>query len=84
MSAITIHREETKGSPRQFRAIAGRRQSVGRTAGEALDALNAEIGEDESASIVFVQQMASDPFFSEEQHLRMQDLLRPRQPQALV
>jgi hypothetical protein len=46
-------KKNTNESHAHFRAIAGTRQSIGRTAGEALDALLAEEGDTvESAMIV--------------------------------
>jgi hypothetical protein len=73
MTAVTIHKEHASTDKRRFRAIAGKNESFGRTAGEALDNLNAKYGD--SGALVVVQQMQSDTFFSEEQFLRMRDLL---------
>ena len=75
MTAISIQSEKTDEDTHRFRAIAGSRESVGRTPGEALDALNAQLGDSESGSLIIVQQFQSDPYFSEEQYLRMRALL---------
>lgn len=78
MTAITIHAEnEASGKPR-FRAIAGDRQTVGRTMGEALDALTAEWGDDIEQTAVLIQRFRPDPYFTEAQHARMQELLARR------
>jgi hypothetical protein len=42
MTTITILPED-----KSFRAVAGERESIGRTAGEALDALTAQLDDDE-------------------------------------
>jgi len=78
MTAVSIHSEKTDGNSRYFRAVAGTHQSVGNTPGEALDALNEQLDASESAALVVVQQMGPDLYFSEDQYLRMQDLLDRR------
>lgn len=66
--------ERQAGEPR-FRAISGKRQSLGQTAGEALDALNEEAGPDAEPSLVVVQQIGGDTFFTDAHYQRMQELL---------
>ena len=78
MTAVSIHSEKTNGDSPRFRAFAGKNQSIGDTPGQALDALNEQLGESESAALIVVQQMRSDPFFSEDQYLRMRDLIDRR------
>lgn len=78
MTDVSIHRDASGTSEVRYRAVAGNHQSTGRTAGEALDALNARLGPAESGSLVVVQQFQSDPFFSEEQFDRMRHLLDHR------
>ena len=75
MTSISIHREQTDRDSLRYRAVAGSHQSVGRTPGEALDALNAELGSAESGSLVVVQQMVPDVYFTEEQYVRLSSLL---------
>lgn len=75
MAAVSIQLEKSEADQPRFCAIAGKHQSFGRTAGEALDALNAQLGETESGSLVIVQQMQSDLYFPETQYLRMRELL---------
>lgn len=76
MTAIAIRREDSAGETR-FRAAAGDRQAVGRTMGEALDTLTAELGEGETADtyIVLRQGFHPDPFFTQPQRQRLQDLM---------
>jgi hypothetical protein len=79
MTAVAIVREETKaGSDVLYRAIThtGRTQSVGRTPGEALDALTAQLDEEESGTLVVVQQMRPDRFFTQSQVARLQELMQ--------
>lgn len=78
MTTVSILADSNEASTPRFRAVAGKHESVGKTAGEALDALNAQIGNLESASLIMVQHMQSDLFFSEVQYLRLRDLLEKR------
>jgi hypothetical protein len=78
MSTVSIIQEKSEQSSSRFRALSGTRQSVGRTPGEALDALNAELGESSGGSIVLVQQFGGDSYFSEEQNARLEALLAQR------
>src|SRR5260370_37882458 len=78
MASIAIHPEPgERGEPR-FRAIAGDHQSVGRTMGEALDALTADWGDDVPETAVLIQRFQPDPYFTQAQHNRMQELLSRR------
>jgi hypothetical protein len=58
--------------------MAGQRQSVGRTMGEALDALTAAWGDDFQETAVFIQRFQPDAYFSAAQYARMQELLSRR------
>ena len=74
MTAVAIVREGSEvGSDVCYRAIAhpGKAQSVGRTAGEALDALTAQLADEETGTLVVVQQMRPDRFFTEAQVARL-------------
>jgi hypothetical protein len=78
MTTITILPEEKK-----FRAVAGKRESVGRTAGEALDALTAQLDEEESGTLVVIQPRRADRFFNSSQQKRLTELMAKRQSQSL-
>jgi hypothetical protein len=54
MTSIGIRTEECEPGGPRFRAIAGDRQSVGRTMGEALDALTADWGDDIPPTAVLI------------------------------
>jgi hypothetical protein len=62
------------GAP-TYRAVAGERQSAGRTAGEALDALVTQLPEGEAGTIVVVQALRPDRFFSAAQQQRLSELM---------
>ena len=78
MTAIAIRTDEQEAGKRQFRAIAGDRQSLGRTMGEALDALTAEWGDDVQETVVLIQRFQPDQYFTQAQSDRMQALLARR------
>jgi len=56
-------------------AVAGDRHSQGRTVGEALDALTAQLPQDESGTLVIVQSLRPDRFFSAVQQQRLAELM---------
>src|SRR5436305_3197540 len=79
MTGVTIHKEGIgKGQPR-FRAIAGEAESLGRTMGEALDALTAGWGDNVRETAVLIQKVGPDAHFSQAQHDRMHRLLSRRE-----
>src|SRR5262245_14536174 len=75
MTTISILRERSERDSATFRAVSGERESVGRTAGEALDALTEQLGEDEAATLVIVQLLQPDDFFPAEQQQRLSELM---------
>jgi hypothetical protein len=75
MTTIAIFPEPLGAQPVGYRAVAGNRQSVGRTAGEALDALTAQLDEAERGTLVVVQHRRPDQFFTAEQQQRLQELM---------
>jgi hypothetical protein len=78
MASVTIYPEPGQQGEPRFRAIAGDRESVGRTMGEALDALTADWGDDVPETAVLIQRFQPDPYFTQAQHDRMQELLSRR------
>jgi hypothetical protein len=75
MNTITIFPENPRAPTPRFRAVAGEKQSVGATAGEALDALTAQLGEPQATTLVFVQPMQADALFTAEQQQRLAELM---------
>ena len=71
MTAIAILPDSPAGPHPAFRAVAGSRHSVGRTPGEALDALAAQLGADEAGTLIVVQHLKPDSFFTADQHRRL-------------
>lgn len=55
---------------------AGDKHSVGKTAGQALDALTAQLGEIEFSALLLIQSFRPDTFFSAEQQERLSELMR--------
>lgn len=75
MTKVTIV-AENPGSPDQtYRAAARNRQSVGRTPGAALDALAAQLDESETATLIVLQTLRPDEFFTANQQQRLGELL---------
>ena len=60
---------------RSYRAIAGDKQTVGKTAGQALDALTAQLGETEFSVLLLLQSFHPDQFFNIEQQKRLSELM---------
>jgi hypothetical protein len=75
MTTITILPEPQTGNGTAYRAVAGRHQSLGRTPGAALDTLAAQLGEQEAGTLVVVQRMRGDRFFTAEQQRRLAELM---------
>ncbi len=60
---------------KSYRAVAGNKQSIGKTAGQALDALTAELGENEFSALLLLQSFHPDQFFGVEQQQRLSELM---------
>ena len=75
MKAVAILPERPGSDETTYRAVAGNIQSVGKTAGEALDALNAQLGEEEAGTLIIVQNLRPDRFFSAQQQHRLEELM---------
>lgn len=75
MTKVDILEETAEGGEPTYRAVAGDKQSVGRSAGEALDALTAQLPADEAGTLVVVQARRSDEFFTAEQRQRLSELM---------
>lgn len=74
MTTITILPEKNDS----YRAVAGDKESTGRTAGEALDALTSQLEGEESGTLVIVQNRRADRFFSATQQQRLAQLMHLR------
>jgi hypothetical protein len=78
-TTITILPEKPDG----YRAPAGDKESTGRTAGEALDALTSQLEEEERGTLVIVQNRKADEFLSAGQQERLTELTRRRRTTVL-
>ena len=75
MTRVAIVPGPTSGGPPSYRAAAGDKQSVGRTAGEALDALVSQLPAEQAGTIVVVQDLRPDPYFTAAQRQRLSELM---------
>src|SRR5580693_1453593 len=75
MTTISILKEISSPGSAAYRAVSGNRESLGRTPGEALDALTNQLTEDEAGTIVIMQPSQPDHFFSSEQRDRLSELM---------
>lgn len=75
MTRVAILPEPGEGGALRYRAIAGQQQSVGNTAGEALDAISAQLPSDKKGTLVVVQNLQPDAFFTKEQCARLEELM---------
>lgn len=74
MATITILPERTGPLGITYRAVAGKAQSIGKSAGEALDALTAQLDEAEAGTLIVVQHLRPDRFFTAAQQ-RLAELM---------
>ena len=62
MTTIAIVPESPSVAGSRFRATAGQHQSVGKTPGEALDAITSQLNESESGTLLVVLHSRPDHF----------------------
>ena len=74
MTNVAIRPENSGTADKTYRAVAGTLQSVGKTAGEALDALAAQLNDDDETPII-VRRFRPDAFFTPAQQQRLQELM---------
>lgn len=75
MTRVAILPVPNSSGELSYRAIAGNKQSVGKTAGEALDALTAQLDESETGTLVIIQNYRPDQFFTAQQQQRLSELM---------
>jgi len=75
MTTVAILPVSAEGEGTTYHAVSGGRQCAGKTAGEALDALAAQLGQDETGTLVVVQHQRPDGFFTAEQQARLAQLM---------
>ncbi len=80
MTKVALSRENADADEVWYRAVTARNQAVGRTAGEALDALTTQLSAEEAATLIIVRSLVPDRFFTSEQPQRMQELMAKWRP----
>lgn len=75
MVAVRILPVQTAGGQTIYHAVAGAKQSQGKTAGEALDGLTMQLSGDEAGALIIVQSLRPDRFFDAGQQQRLADLM---------
>jgi len=75
MSTICVHSENQPGKEARYRAVAGDRQVYGATMGQALDALAADWGGDIQETVVLIQRVQPDEYFTAAQQQRKRELM---------
>jgi hypothetical protein len=75
MTTVTILPISDPSGEKLYRAIAGNKCSVGKTAGQALDALTTQLDEPEFSALLMIQSFRPDRFFSVEQQKRLSELM---------
>ena len=75
MTTIAILPEPTGSGQVAYRAISGKRQFFGKTAGEALDALRASLPDKDASTLVLVQHHSPDQFFTAQEQVRLGELM---------
>ena len=75
MTTVAILPVSDANGEKIYRAVAGDKQSIGKTAGEALDALTAQLEGDEFSTLLIIQSFRPDWFFSAFQQQRLSELM---------
>src|SRR6185437_2399346 len=75
MTRVAVYHEFAVPESMPYRAVSGRYQAMGRTAGEALDALASRFPQDDAHLVVIVRNMSPDRFFSAGQRGRLEALM---------
>ena len=75
MTKVAILPVPTERGGISYRALAGDKRSLGRTAGEALDALTIQLSDDKAGTLVIVQNQLPDCFFDAAQQQRLAELM---------
>ncbi|MCB8944282.1 MAG: hypothetical protein H6658_11070 [Ardenticatenaceae bacterium] len=76
MTQVSILPIQTQEGRTTYHAIAGNKQSFGQTAGQALDAITAQLEDEETGTLVIVQNQRPDRFFTAAQIKRLTELMQ--------
>ena len=75
MNTVAILPIWNASGEKSYRAISGNKQSVGKTAGQALDALTIQLGKVEFRGLLIIDNFHDDQFFTREQQQRLSELM---------
>ena len=75
MTTVAILSTSESNGEKSYRTVAGDKYSVGKTAGQALDALTAQLDEIEFSALLIIQSCRPDAFFSAEQQAELDNLV---------
>ena len=75
MIKVALYRENAGANEMPFRALTGNNQAMGRTPGEALDALAAQLRAEEADTLIIVRNLAADQFFTAPERERLDCLM---------
>jgi hypothetical protein len=75
MTRVTVLKDGADDQAATYRAVGGHAQAMGRTAGEAVDALAAQLPEDQAATLLIVRDLRPDHFFPAERRRRLDELM---------
>jgi hypothetical protein len=75
MTTVSILPISSDSGEKSYRAIAGDKQWVGKTAGQALDGLTNQLGETEFRALLVIQSFHPDLFFSADRQKRLSELM---------
>ena len=74
MTKVAILTIPSKNGEVSYSAVAGDKRTAGKTAGQALDALNAQLNNEDN-TLIIVQNQRPDKFFSATQQQRLAELM---------
>lgn len=75
MTTVSILAVPNDQGGRSYLAVAGDRRCDGKTPGEALDSMTAQLDQLESSTLVVLQNHLPDQFFTAEQRTRLEQLM---------
>ncbi len=75
MTKVALMRDSDSREPSSYRAVAGRVQAMGKTAGEAVDALAEQLSEEQTETLIIVRALRADRYFAAEPRRRLDDLM---------
>lgn len=75
MSTISVISENNPTGEIIWRAVADEKEATGKTVGEAIDAITPLLEDEDSSSLIVVQRMRPDKFFTAEQQKRLAELM---------